>query len=113
MIRLGEAKGFVPYAYLNPTRFPGGRVPTGDVLDAVASGIVGTRMKLRVMRVDVPARDLVLSERAILIDDAIRSVRGVDEKHPLKAYFAQSGSFLFCIPFVRISYVFELDCPSQ
>lgn len=76
MIKLGEAKGFIPFSYLNPARFPNNKVPSGDVLEALASAMVGTKMNLRVMRVDVPARDLVLSERSTLMDSAIQSVSG-------------------------------------
>lgn len=85
MIKLGEAKGFVPYSYLDPKRFPGGKTPHPDVMDMIATALVGTTMKLRIIRCDVPNKDMVLSERDVLIDAAIKSV-------------SRSPSLSLCLP---------------
>ena len=71
VVKAGALEGFVPYNMVDPSRLPADR----SEIEGCLSDIVGTSIGLKVVRVDVPSRDLVLSERAALLQETISGLK--------------------------------------
>ncbi|CAG9460206.1 unnamed protein product [Pedinophyceae sp. YPF-701] len=73
VVSIGSLDGFIPFSLLDSTRLP----PTtdrDDIKEACVAGIVGDTIQAKIIRVDVPNKDIVLSERASLMQKAVAGI---------------------------------------
>lgn len=85
--------GFVPFTVLDTQRIPAGRERDQDYCEAVAAALVGRKIRAKVVRVDVPARSLILSERAVSLDAAIAAIEPGAEVSVVVKNITDLGAF--------------------
>jgi predicted RNA-binding protein with RPS1 domain len=66
--------GFIPFSQLKEKRLPTGSRKDPETLEAVGIAMVGRYIKARVTHVDVPAKCIILSERATILEKAIKHI---------------------------------------
>ena len=95
---MGKLNGFLPYKLLDPSRLAP-RGADGRLAPPPANGhaeLVGTTLKVKVSQVIVPERRLIVSEKAVLLDELAAVVQPGDIVEGRVGSLMNWGAFIEC-----------------
>lgn len=95
---IGKLSGFLPYKLLSPARLQQRR-EDGSLIPPPPNGyqqLVGTKLKVKITQVIVPERRLIVSEKAVLLDELAEALKPGDVVDGYVGACMDWGAFVEC-----------------